>query len=367
MMALELRQLRYFVAVAEEGQITRAAAKLHIAQPALSQAITQLESRLGVLLFARHPRGVSVLPAAEVLLEKAQSALLAMSEADHVAESLARGSREVVELGFLGFPPAAHAPELFKAFATSHPESKVNFRELPFPTGTTRSWIGGVDVALCHPPAIMSGVGVQPLRAEPRTVIVARSHRLAQRTMLDVAEVVDQTFLGYHPAIDRAWAGFWNLDDHRGAPAPRLTAERVLTPIEMLSTIAAGEAVTTLPSCHAAAIVDILGGIVAIPLRDARPAVLSLVWQRDSRNSAAQEFLLSARSFAENDAAERLRGREERAAQARQGRAAAETQAIEAEQLSGSARAYHDEARQTDPDASDSGHDEALAIDRRSQ
>src|SRR5271165_6440278 len=85
--------LRYFVTVAEEGQVTRAAERLHIAQPALSQAIAQLECDLGLQLLERQPRGVTLTPAGEVFLEKARTVLAATKDAVLTAESLARTER----------------------------------------------------------------------------------------------------------------------------------------------------------------------------------------------------------------------------------------------------------------------------------
>src|ERR1700704_6902157 len=83
-------QLRYFVAVARELQITRAARKLNVAQPALSQAIAQLESELGVQLLERQVRGVTLTPAGEVFYEKALAAVAAVCEAGQTAQALAR-------------------------------------------------------------------------------------------------------------------------------------------------------------------------------------------------------------------------------------------------------------------------------------
>ncbi|MGA2321991.1 MAG: LysR family transcriptional regulator [Solirubrobacteraceae bacterium] len=103
-------QLRYFVTVAEEGQMTRAATKLHIAQPALSQAIAQLESELGFSLLERHARGVTLTPAGEKFLEKARVALAAAADAFLMAESLARAVKRTIGFGFMGSPPVLNQP-----------------------------------------------------------------------------------------------------------------------------------------------------------------------------------------------------------------------------------------------------------------
>src|ERR1017187_10560100 len=178
-MAFKRGQLHYFVTVADEGQMTRAAHKLHIAQPALSQAIAQLESELGVGLLERHARGVTLTPAGEAFLPKARAALAAETDAAVTAQSLARAVRSAITIGYIGPPPMINAPELFAQFAEAHPDAEIAFRELPFPRASTASWLEDVDVAFCHPPSADPEVRVQAVRTEPRTVIAPRDHPLA--------------------------------------------------------------------------------------------------------------------------------------------------------------------------------------------
>jgi DNA-binding transcriptional LysR family regulator len=300
-MSFKRGQLRNFVTVADEGQLTRAAMKLHLAQPALSQAIAQLESELGIQLLERHARGVTLTTAGEAFLPKARAALAAEDDAASTAESLARTLEGTLELGFLGSPPTLHSPELFDSFSTAHPDIEVCLRELPFPSGPVGSWLGDVDVALCQPPGEEAGVCVQAVRTDPRVVIVPRSHPLAQRSEVSVDEVLEETFLGFHPDVDPRWAGFWRLDDHRKEPAPNVTADRTLTPIEVIAIIASGRAIATLPACHVETIVKILPGVVAIPLSDARPATFSLVWRRESHNPFVQALVSVARKLSRDD------------------------------------------------------------------
>src|SRR5229473_3274110 len=122
-MSFKRGQLRYFVTVADEGQITRAAAKLHIAQPALSQAIAHLEADLGVALLERHARGVSLTSAGRAFLPKARAAVASERELEIAAESLTRSARGIIEMGFIGPPPTMSAPLLFEAFARARPEA----------------------------------------------------------------------------------------------------------------------------------------------------------------------------------------------------------------------------------------------------
>src|SRR3989442_15598973 len=126
-MSFKRGQLRYFVTVADEGQMTRAARKLHVAQPALSHAIAQLEAELGIELLARHARGVSLTAAGEAFLVKARVALAASTDAEMTAKSLARAAQATLGFGFVGSPPAVHSRELFAAFAEVRPEAQVSF------------------------------------------------------------------------------------------------------------------------------------------------------------------------------------------------------------------------------------------------
>jgi DNA-binding transcriptional LysR family regulator len=258
--------LRYFVTVAEEGQVTSAARRLQIAQPALSQAISQLERELGLQLLERHARGVKLTPEGEAFLAKARVAVESELEAEREAQALASTAHDVVKVGFVGPPPTITAPELFSAFATAYPNAEIAFRDLPFPRGSTRSWLEPVDVAFCHQPDLDSSILAQVVRTEPRVVIARRSHPLSQSSEVDVESVLDQTFIGYHPNVQAAWSSFHSLDDHRGGPPEAMTTDW---------------AITTLPACDGKLVEHAISDAVAVPLSGASPALLSLICPAD--------------------------------------------------------------------------------------
>ena len=273
--------LRYFVTVAEEGQVTSAARRLGIAQTALSQAISQLESELGLQLLERHARGVKLTPEGEAFLAKARVAVESELEAEREAQALASTAHDVVKVGFVGPPPNITASELFSAFAAAHPNAEIAFRDLPFPRGTTRSWLEQVDVAFCHQPDLDPSILTQVVRTEPRVVIARRGHPLSESGEVGIESVLDETFISYHPNVQAAWSSFHSLDDHRGGPPESLTADWAETPMQMLGIMSSCDAITTLPACDGKLIEDAITDLVAIPLSGAGPALLSLVCPAD--------------------------------------------------------------------------------------
>jgi DNA-binding transcriptional LysR family regulator len=291
--------LLYFVTVAEAGQITRAARRLHVAQPALSRAITQLESDLGFKLLERHARGVTLTPAGEAFLVKARAAVSAWSDALATAQSMARVRRGTIEFGFVAVPPGLDSPALLETFAQDYPEIDVCYRELAFPVASASSWLADVDLAVCHRPPSDPAVWAYPLRREPRVVLAPARHRLAGRHELSVAEVLDETFIGFDPAVEPGWAGFWSLDDHRGEGPRRLTADRAANPHEVLAALSVRDALTTVPEAVARLIPELLTEVVTIPLRDAAPATIVLVGHEDRANPLVASLLHFVRARAD--------------------------------------------------------------------
>ena len=287
-------QLQYFIAVAEEGQITRAARRLKLAQPVLSQAVAQLESEVGVELLKRNARGVALTSAGKAFLVDARRALAAEIDAARTAQALARAGRGTIAVGFVGPPPAVSDPELFASFGKAHPELEVSFHDLPFPCGATAEWLAGVDIAVCHPPAAEEGVCAHPVRVEPRAIVAHKSHPLAARLELDVADVLEETFVSYHPSVQPGWAGFHCLDDHRGGPPEHLTNDQAQTSLHMLAIMASGRAVTAVPQTDATLARQVVPDVAVIRLSNADPARVSLVWRSDEPNPLVAMLVATA-------------------------------------------------------------------------
>jgi DNA-binding transcriptional LysR family regulator len=286
--------LEYFVAVVQEGQMTSAARRLGIAQPALSQAIAQLEAEVGVKLLERHPRGVSPTLAGEKLYAKARLAVSASEDALSAARSLVRAQHGTIKFGFLGAPPALDSPAEMKAFARAFPEIEIRYRELPFPARDTAAWLAEVDVAVCSSPPPSAEVWTSTIRSEPRVLLIPAGNPLAGCAELCAEQAVGETFLGFHPSVDPSWAGIWSLDAERGGPPERVTGDRVANPQEVLAALAAGSAVTVIPAAVAAVVAGMIEDLRAVPITDVAPARICLVGHLERPNPLVDTLLAFA-------------------------------------------------------------------------
>ena len=241
---LDLRQLHYFVVVVEEGQMTRAAARLHIAQPALSQAIAKLENDLGVRLFERHARGVTPTEAGTAFFERASRALIAVEEAEEAVEPWLRAGPRLV----VGFHEVAGdlARALLRRFMLAHPEVDVETRHLEPADRLVELKRGRIDAELLYPPTGDEQLAEQLVARSPRYVLLSESHRLAGRSSLTFADIEDEMLPGRHPSVDQRLADETWLMQYRSAP-PRLASETPTSVDELWALVSRGKAIVVLP------------------------------------------------------------------------------------------------------------------------
>jgi len=177
---MELRLLRYFVAVAEERHFGRAAERLHMAQPPLSQAIRQLEAELGVTLLHRTTRRVDLTEAGQAYLDRARTILGDIEEAAGIARRVAAGSVGHLTLGCVGTATYSVLPLLARRFSDELPGVDFSFRGemlVPEQVGALRA--GAIDVALLRPPVADPSLMIETLRRDRLMVALPHDHALA--------------------------------------------------------------------------------------------------------------------------------------------------------------------------------------------
>ncbi|MEU4196377.1 LysR family transcriptional regulator [Kribbella sp. NPDC026611] len=193
---MELRHLRYFVAVAEERHFGRAAACLHMAQPPLSQQIRQLESELGLQLLRRTTRRVELTPAGEAYLVRARQIVAAVSSAAGEAQRVAAGLQGRLVIGCVGSATYSLLPQLVRTLREELPDVEVSVQgEMLAPAQVEALLDGRIDLGLLRPPVDEEALSLDVLRADRLIVAVPDAHRLAARKRIRLTELADEDFV----------------------------------------------------------------------------------------------------------------------------------------------------------------------------
>jgi DNA-binding transcriptional LysR family regulator len=280
---LDLRQLRYFLAVAEEGQVTRAAERLHLAQPALSQAIAKLEADLGVRLLERHPRGVNMTPAGEAFVIKLREALIALDEAQDAVSPWVHGDLRLI-VGFLPTVGAVARP-LLRQLMMDHPEIDVETRHLGVGARLTELKRKQIDVEIVFPPPEEPDLVAETLIFAPRFVVLSERHPLAEEPSLVFEQIANETFPGRDPSVSEKWAEEAFLTGYRGSRPPR-AVETPTTLDEMWALVSAGKAISVLPDFM---VLRTEGdGVRAVPLTDVPPLEVCVTRRREDSRAAVR-------------------------------------------------------------------------------
>ena len=207
---MDLRLLSYFLVVAEELHITRAAARLGIQQAPLSQQIKRFEQSLGAQLFRRKPRGVELTEAGRALRDEAASIFASIDRAADTVARVSRGEQGDIRIGlttsacFHPFPPQA-----IRAYRRAHPQVSIQFEQNSTPGLIERLQAGRVDVAFIRTAVgTPAGVRIMPLIEEPMVVALPARHPLAKgRRGLTLKSLAQEKFIGYPRA---AGAGLYD-------------------------------------------------------------------------------------------------------------------------------------------------------------
>ena len=280
---LDLRKLRYFVAVAERLHFGQAATALHITQPALSRQIQQLEHDLDVELFARTSREVTLTPAGERLLRDGRRLLAAARETQERARNATAGPALTV-----GFMLGVDVDPALRIFRERHPEVGIQLQRLRWWNQAEALLDGRADVGFLRLPVPQQALSLLPLYAEPLTVALAADHALAGRPSVSIADLADEPVLRYADAPP-AWNAFWSMDPRPDGSQPR-HGPFVHDMEEIVQYVRAGNGVAFLPAAISAAFPR--PDLAYVPLTGVPAGQIVLAWE------AARESVLVG-AFAE--------------------------------------------------------------------
>jgi DNA-binding transcriptional LysR family regulator len=281
---MELRTLRYFVAVAEELHFGRAATRLHLSQPPLSRAIKQLEADLGAPLLHRSAAGVSLTPAGAVLLAEARE-LLDRAERARTRVAAVAGPA-VLTIGLLGDSTDADLARLAAAYRRRHPEVEVRIRETDLTDPTCGLRAARVDLALTRTPFDSTGLTVHQLRTDPVGAVLRADDPLAGRAALTLADLADRQWFQFPAGTDPLWQSYWNGGTPRQGPVVRAVHE-------CRQAVLWNGTVGLAPLGH-----EPPAELVLVPLTDMAPSHVVAAWRSADRNPLIRAFVrLAAASY----------------------------------------------------------------------
>lgn len=290
---IELRHLRAIVAVADELHFGRAATRLHLAQPALTKQIQQLEEALGVELIDRSRRAIALTPPGAVMAEEARRTL---AQADHAAESAIRSGRGEIgtlRVGFSASAPNGVFPHVIRAFRQRHPEVRLVLKELWSSDQSEALLQDRLDVGFANPPAIDSPAIASEVLQQDRTIVAVHAgSRFARRAAIELSELAEEPFIAFPRATAPGRFDELIAACREAGFSPRIVQE-VMELTATLGFVAAGLGCALLPATTRSLARD---GVRYVELLGATPITPTVVaWRRDDDAAVLQRFIAVAR------------------------------------------------------------------------
>lgn len=288
---MEIRHLRYFVAVAEELSFTRAAERLHIAQPPLSQQIKQLEEELGVTLLQRGGRPIELTEAGHILLERARAILADMAIAVTETQRAGRGQTGKLSIGFAGSAMYVFLPDVISVFREMCPDVELALYEMLASEIAEALQERRIDVGFARPQLDSDDRIAQKLILnEPYLAALPERHPLAQRDQVALGDLADEAFVLY-PSVPGPSVTELIVSACREIGFSPQTVQEVMHLQTAINLVAAGVGISLVP--QAAARGQARHGVVYIPLSPppVLMAPLTVVWREGDVSPALRRFL----------------------------------------------------------------------------
>jgi DNA-binding transcriptional LysR family regulator len=286
-MDVHLRDLRYFVAVAEELSFTAAADRLHLSQPALSKQVRGLESSFRTRLFDRDRRTVRLTAAGQALLGEARSLLGCWDNAQVLVADAAAADTQLLRVGTLTSIGRDLYPGVVDRFAKLQPEWRVELRSFGWGDPTAGLAERATDAAFLWLPIDAPGIAHQVLVSERRFVALSSKHPLATRQAISFADLMDEPIVALPDSAGPS-RSFWLALEERRGREPRIAAE-VTSADETFEVVSSGAGVALLAEGNA--IIYARPGIACVPVEGLGPARLAVAWRHDDRRHAVSSFV----------------------------------------------------------------------------
>ncbi len=296
---MELRHLRYFVAVAEELHFGRAAKRLAIAQPPLSQQIKQLEEEIGVVLLTRTKRQVNLTAAGEIFLTEARKSLAQAEYAVRAARRAARGEIGQLAVGFVSSAVYGKIPFIFRLMHTRYPEVSLILQDLSSEEQVEAVKVGRIDVGLIRPPVTAAeNLSLRVIWREPLMVVLPEGSWLTKQKEIAMESLAEESFIQIPRHVAPSFYDQFIGICTRAGFTPKIVQEARTTPT-IVNLVAGGMGVSILP----ASLKSLQrSGVVYRPLRAPAPTTdMAVIWRNDDPSPILQAFLEVIREVIQNE------------------------------------------------------------------
>ncbi|MBV9859364.1 MAG: LysR family transcriptional regulator [Alphaproteobacteria bacterium] len=284
---MDLKDVRYFVALADARHFTRAAAAVGIAQPSLSRQIKKLETELGAELFHRTKRAVALTSVGRAVLNEARLLLAQAETTHHVARAAAGGERGELRLGFIEVAAFGLLPRLVAAFRRAYPKVAVKLTELSTTEQVTALRERTIDIGILRAPIPSQEVESVPLFREPVAVVLPSHHHLAKRASIKLAALRNEHFIFHSSEKETRLADEIAAIARQQGFLPQV-GQHAGEFHTICSLVAAGLGISVVP--HSAQAIRI-SGITYRKLTDPEIAIdYRLGWLRGSRDPVIKAF-----------------------------------------------------------------------------
>ena len=290
-MSVELRHLRYFLAVADELHFGRAADRLGIAQPGLTQQIRRLEEEIGVELFHRTKRRVELSAGGVGLLERARRVLADVDLAVEAAQRAAAGETGHLTVGFIESAASSVVPQAVRRFRKAHPHVGLSLSELSVGAQLDSLRSGSLDVGLVRPPIVADSLHLEPVTDEGMLVAAPNGHPFAIRTRVPPKSLIGEPLILLSRDVV---PGLYDqiIALHRENDGAAIIAQEATSIQAVLGLVAAGLGISLLPAS-----VRGLGrsGVSFTTLSPSPRSSVLVAWRRDDRSPLTREFVAATR------------------------------------------------------------------------
>ncbi len=287
-MNMELRHLEYFVAVAEELHFGRAAQRLHIAQPPLSQQIRRLEEELGVQLFYRTKRRVQLTEAGQAFLQEARLTLAQAEQAVRVARRAGRGELGQLTIGFVGSAGYGTLPHILKVFRERFPDVHLVLREFPSAQQVQALRNARIQLGFLRSPARDRGLVFEEIQREPLLVALPEKHPLAGQARIPLQALGGESFIIFPHQLGPAFYDQIITLCQQAGFSPNV-AQEAIEMQTIVSLVAAEIGVALVPASmrHWQRV-----GVVYRPLEgESAMTAITMAWRKDDTSPVLHAFL----------------------------------------------------------------------------